>query len=78
MKCNDSVSFSFLFSLFFTKKQIAFFQSKQIVVVLKCPVSVLILLRDRDRVELLNYVAVLCYQFFRRQIRSKYYLQLTV
>ena len=50
MKCNDSVSFSFFFSFFFTKKQIASFHSKQIVVVLKCSVSVLILLRDRDRV----------------------------
>ena len=31
VKCNDSVSFSFLFSFFFVKDQIASFQLKQIV-----------------------------------------------
>ena len=31
VKCNDSVTFSFLFSFFFVKDQIASFQLKEIV-----------------------------------------------
>ena len=39
--CNDSLSFSFFFSFFFVKEQIAFFQSKKIVVVVfKCSVCI--------------------------------------
>ena len=34
VKCNDSVSFFFLFSFFFVKDQIASFQLKEIVVFL--------------------------------------------
>ena len=40
VKCNDSISFSFLFSFFFVKDQIASFQLKQIVVFLKCSACV--------------------------------------
>ena len=55
--CNDSVSFSLLFSFFFVQDQIASFQLKQFVVFLKCSVYVfkIIPLSDCDRVWLLNY-----------------------
>ena len=51
VKCNDSVSFSFLFPcfFFFVKDQIASFQLKKIVVFL-CFVCVFISLHGCDRV----------------------------
>ena len=58
VKCNDSVSFSFLFPCFlflFVKDQIASFQLKEIVVFLnlcKCFVCVFISLRDCEQVRI--------------------------
>ena len=53
VKCNDSVSFSFLFPCFrfsLVKNQIASFQLKEIVVLLNLVFRVFISLRDCDRV----------------------------
>ena len=52
VKSNDSVSFSFLFTFFVIKDQIASFQLNEIVVFLNVFPCVFILLRDCTRVRI--------------------------